>query len=112
MTHLSDVPVPAELLAVPPSVVALPPGQVGGNHSHPRTEVFVAFGAQLELVWRDETGHDHREEMLAKDQLILFIIPPHLPHAVINHSKTSWGFLLEFSDQPQHEVKNVPLVGN
>ena len=29
------------------SLVSLPPGQIGGNHSHPRTEAFVAMGLSL-----------------------------------------------------------------
>lgn len=85
------------------------PGAFGGNHSHPRTEWFIGWG-NLELVWQDEEDLKHTQKMTGSDRLLLIEIPPNLPHAVINKSKTEHAFIFELSDQDQYAVTDVKLI--
>ena len=90
------------------SVVSIPPGQIGGNHKHPRQEAFIGLGEGLELVWIQD-GRTERTNMNPEGKLFLFFIPPYLQHAVINNSKTN-GILIEFADKAQEKIQNCQIT--
>jgi quercetin dioxygenase-like cupin family protein len=101
-----DIKVPFKI--VKRSLVYFPPFAVGGNHSHPRKEAFLGIGEGLELIYMDK-GINKKEKMYEKGVLKLFVIPPHLPHAVVNNSK-NFAFLIEFADGEQRKVKMEEVV--
>lgn len=92
------------------SLVNVPPMRIGGNHKHPRWEAFVGIGPGLKLIWQDENSLKYEESMYHDENLTLFIISPHTPHAVINESKSNLGVLLEFASEVQHEIETVELI--
>lgn len=89
-------------------IVTLAAKDFGGNHTHPRQECWLAIGEGLELIWKD------REEIRSKKmhenrQFALFLMPSHIPHAVINRGDSP-AFLYEFADGPQVDVKDINLL--
>jgi uncharacterized RmlC-like cupin family protein len=100
--------VPIEKIKAQQIISFLPQGK-GGNHKHPRTEYFIGLGKGLQLTWMDESGQKQTEQMNPKNQLILFEVPPFLPHVVINTSETEIAFLLEFADQEINETERVEI---
>jgi oxalate decarboxylase/phosphoglucose isomerase-like protein (cupin superfamily) len=92
------------------SLIRIPTGQLGGNHLHPRVELFCCLAGELEIVWLDENEKqqnlimetNHEKEMTG------YVMPSGLAHAVRNVGKTD-GFLLEFASEKQHEVQIVNL---
>ncbi|OGK52247.1 hypothetical protein A2966_02500 [Candidatus Roizmanbacteria bacterium RIFCSPLOWO2_01_FULL_41_22] len=92
------------------SVISIPPQQFGGNHKHPRREMFIGLGEDLELIWVDERGKIKHDWMNKKNELLMFTIFPYVPHVVINHSPTKNGILIEFADDIQHEVAYYNLL--
>jgi uncharacterized RmlC-like cupin family protein len=89
-------------------IVHLAPQSVGGNHKHPRIEWFIAVG-DLQLIWIDELGERHKEHMHPNGQIILFEIPPFLPHAVRNLSRDKSGVLFEFADGKMKDVEKIDV---
>ena len=79
------------------AIVYIPPQQVGGNHEHQRTEVFLAIGEELEMVWL-ENNNKKKQKMNPKGKLNLFKVTDNTPHAIINKSETESGILFEFTD--------------
>lgn len=94
------------------SIVHLPPGQIGGNHSHPRAEAFIALGDGLELHWIDSNNVKQVVPMNPNSELRLLVIPPHVPHAVINTSDHSPANLIEYADAVQlpEQVTAVQVI--
>jgi quercetin dioxygenase-like cupin family protein len=108
LTNYKDVPVPFEIQET--SVVRIPTGEMGGNHSHPRTEAFfVAAGEGMELVYLDQNNQPQVEKMSNPEKLLLFVVPPNLPHAVRNTGNNT-GILIEFADAPQENVKPAQVI--
>ena len=91
------------------SVVYLPPLKVGGNHKHPRTEIFIGIG-DLELIWLDEKGIKKTELLNFNSQNYIFVVLPFTPHAVVNKSKNNFGILIEWADAKQHEVISENII--
>ena len=91
------------------SIVHIPPGQLGGNHKHPRTEAFIGIGRELELVWK-ENEKLIKEMMNPGGQLVLFTIPPQVEHAVKNKSEAENGMLIELADAEQDLVEVCKLI--
>ncbi|KKS94597.1 MAG: hypothetical protein UV68_C0007G0014 [Candidatus Collierbacteria bacterium GW2011_GWC2_43_12] len=90
-------------------VINFAPQTIGGNHRHPRTEWYIAFG-ELILYWLDKSGKRHRRHLNPKGKLLLVEIPPYLPHAVRNLSADFPGFLLELADAPQTGVEKLNII--
>lgn len=89
--------------------VDFPPGAKGGNHKHPRVEVFYTSG-DLTFVWLDKEGERKTFSMEPTNQRYkLFIVPPHLPHAVVNNTNETHT-LIEFAEEEQHDVEKVDLI--
>lgn len=110
MVDFKNLPLPTETSFTEQSLVTIPPGQTGGNHKHPRIEAFVAFGKGMEFHWIDEDGVVQKQSMVSDSELLLFVVPPLLPHAVVNTSPTEQGILLEFANESQHDVERVEVV--
>jgi uncharacterized RmlC-like cupin family protein len=79
----------------------LPAGTFGGNHSHPRQEAFFCYQPGVELHWLDSTGKKHISAFSEANGLpVLLVVPPHVPHAVINTSGAP-ATLIEYADGPK-----------
>ena len=105
-TH--DIPVDANLIK-DQQIVHLGPQSVGGNHKHPRTEWFIGIGDLL-FIWVDETGVKHEQSMNPNGEIILITVPPNLPHAVVNQSKTKEGIIYEMADAKMGGVEKVNVI--
>lgn len=105
---IDEVKLPEDFEAIERSVVYIPPKQIGGNHKHPRKEIFIGLG-DLELIWIDEDGEVHKEEMGGKE-LKIFVIESMIPHTLKNNSESKFGVLIEFASEKQHGVEEIKLV--
>lgn len=83
------------------SVISMPSQQFGGNHSHPRTEAFIALGAHAELHWIDDSGKKHIELMNPKSKLQVVIVYPGTPHAIRNNSRSETAIIIEYATESQ-----------
>ncbi len=92
------------------SIISIPPAEFGGNHSHPRSEAFLTFSNDLELIWKDDSGNIHSEIMMKGENLRLFIVEPHVPHVVVNRSLTHSATLFEYANGPQVDVISTDLL--
>ena len=110
MINFEDIPFPDDFTLRERSLVVMTPQKMGGNHKHPRTECFLVFGGNLEFIWLDENDKKQVESMTSKDNLLLFVVPPFLPHAVFNKSEIEIGYLLEFADGEQEGVKKIRII--
>ncbi len=90
-------------------IVYLAPNNAGGNHKHPRTEWFVGIG-ELAFIWLDDAGKKHEEQMNPDGRLLLFEVPPFLPHAVANRSADTAGILFEMADGKMESAETVKIV--
>jgi hypothetical protein len=106
--NTDDIPVDKSLVK-DQQIVHLGAGGVGGNHKHPRREWFIGLGP-LELHWIDEDGAHQSTEMNPEGKLILFEIPPHLPHAVRNTSSNESGILFEYADDKMKNSERVAII--
>jgi hypothetical protein len=85
--------------------------QFGGNHKHPRREIFIALSDDVELHWVDTDGITHIHKMKEKNQLYLFDVHPFVPHAIINKSQNSAAVILELADDDvHHNVEPYPFT--
>lgn len=106
--NIEDIPVPTEPVN-DRQLVHLSPGNIGGNHSHPRTEWFVAIGKNITFYWLDEAGWLCHEQMAPEGEILLFEVPPFLPHAIKNESEQS-GMLMEFGSDKMKDVERVMVI--
>lgn len=105
--NTKDIPIKPSLIK-DQQIIRLGPLCVGGNHTHPRIEWFIAFG-ELEFIWLNDKGAFQREKMNPDGKILLFEIPPFLPHAVSNVSPTHDGILIEFANAKMDQVTHVSL---
>lgn len=88
--------------------VVITPDQFGGNHKHPRVEVFYTSG-DLTIVWIDGNSQKHEESMAPdKGKYKLFITEPNEPHAIINKTQNP-QILIEYASEPQRDVEVIKL---
>jgi len=92
------------------TIVYFPPGQVAGNHRHPRQEAMIGIGENLFLYWKDEKDITHKEHMNEKGEIYLFIVHSLVPHAVINQSTDQSAIIYEYADDKQHDVEAIDVV--
>lgn len=102
---MNELPLPADFLNHHQIMLSIPPMQIGGNHKHPRREIFLSLSDDVELHWIDQDGIAHINKMKEENQLYLFDVPPFVPHAIINLSQKSAAVLLELNDDYQHDVE-------
>lgn len=108
--NFDDIPLPRNVEVKDRQVVRLAPGSVGGNHKHPRREFFIGIGEGLELVWLNESGDKKSEMMNPDSKLLMFEIPPNLPHAVVNKPGSENAVLVEFADEKMTDVEKVKVI--
>ncbi|HUC89348.1 MAG TPA: hypothetical protein VMR45_00955 [Patescibacteria group bacterium] len=92
------------------SIIWLPARQVAGNHKHERREALLGIGKAVHFLWQDDKGNVHEEAMNPDDTLYLFVIPPNVPHAVVNKSPTEPAILYEYFNDIHRGVERVSLV--
>lgn len=108
--EIGDLPLPADFLNLHQTLIILPPKQYGGNHKHPRRELFISLSDHLEIHWVDETGSTHIHKMKEGDQLYLFDVKSFIPHAIVNTSQTTPAVLLELYEEPQYNAEPFPVI--
>lgn len=106
--NFDDIPIDKDIVK-DTQIVHFAPGSIGGNHKHPRTEWFIAIG-ELILYWVDEDGNKHEKVMSSEDGILMFKIPPFVPHAVKNVSEFKFGVLFEYADAKQYEVEPYHVI--
>ena len=92
------------------SIISLPPGQAAGNHKHVRQEALLGIGTTAFFLWQDDNGKVHEEAMNPDNTLYLFIIPPNVPHAVVNRSHDKLVILYEYFDDIYRDTERVNLL--
>lgn len=107
---LKDLPLPSDFLNRHQVMIYIPPMGFGGNHKHPRREVFISLSDDVELHWVDENGIIHINKMKEENQVYLFDVHPFVPHAIINLSQKSAAVLLELTDDYQHDVEPYEVL--
>ncbi len=91
------------------SLVHFSPGCFGGNHKHPRVEVFGLLSGNLELHYLEADTHQICTMAAPTSQdMTLYVIPTLLPHAVMNRGNGN-AYMLEFASEPQHDIESVVL---
>ncbi len=105
----SSIPFPDNFTPKVRSMVCFPPGSVGGNHKHPRTEIFYSTG-DLTFIYLDSNDTKHEESMSPDGNTYkLFVVTKYLPHAVVNKTGGTI-FLIEFADSDQYDVEPLNLI--
>lgn len=102
---------PYDLAIQEKTLVRIPSGGVGGNHSHPRVEILVCIDEGAELHWIDPEAQ--KKTVMSLDPvdgvLQAFLIASNVPHAVVN--PTAHGItLLEYADGPLEHIELVVVV--
>src|SRR5579872_3701093 len=96
--QIRDSMLPNDFQLVEQSIVNIPPKQFGGNHKHPRSEIFIGLHRDLKLIWIDKEGMNHEEQMYGNGKLLMFVVSAFVPHAVINMSTEQEAVLYEFAN--------------
>ncbi len=103
-----SVPIPEGFSIIERSVVVFPPGSKGGNHKHPRTELFYTNG-NLVLICLDN-GVKKEISMAPEDgEYKLFVMSPGLSHVVVNRTNGEL-IMFEFADEEQHDVETAKII--
>ncbi len=105
---ITSVHLPETFTVKQQSLVVIPPGEVAGNHKHPRQELFIGLSKGLEFIWQSEKGVQHLA-MRKGEQLFLIVVPAFIPHAIKNNG-TEEGVLFEFADDIQHDVMPLNIL--
>ena len=100
-----NLPLPSDFLNHHQIMIYIPPMRFGGNHKHPRREIFVSLSDDVELHWVDEDGITHRNRMKEENQIYLFDVHPFVPHAIINLSQKSAAVISELADDYQSDFE-------
>lgn len=104
-----SVPLPENFKTRIQSTVVFPAGAMGGNHKHPRTEVFYST-SDLTLIFLDGNGEKKEMSMAPEEgEYKLFVISPNLPHVVVNRTGKE-VIMVEFANEEQHDVEKVELI--
>ena len=107
---LNNLPLPFDFLNYHQIMIYIPPTRFGGNHKHPRREIFISLSDDVELHWVDRDGITHINKMKEENQLYLFDVHPFVPHAIINLSQKSAAVLLELADDYQRDVEPYQVL--
>ena len=106
IVDLADLPLPSDFLNQHQILIYFPPMQFGGNHKHPRREIFFSLSDDVELHWIDQNGAKHVRKMKEENQIYIFDVQPFVPHAIVNLSKKSTAVVLELTDARQSGVES------
>lgn len=107
---LNNLPLPLDFINHQQMMIYIPPRGFGGNHKHPRREIFICLSDEVELHWIDKEGALHINKMKEENQLYLFDAHPFVPHAIINLSQTASAVLLELADADQYNVEPYQVL--
>ena len=110
--YIDDISMPSGFipLAEQNHIVSVPRGALAGNHKHVRQEILLGLHPDLMLIWQDENGKKHTEEMNPKGELTLIFVPSLIPHVVINKSQTSPAIFFEWTDSRSLDQEDVNLL--
>jgi hypothetical protein len=109
---IDEFPLPDEFEVRDSALIHIPPGVVGGNHRHPRVELFLTTNVALQLHWVDlENDVTHVEAMTTSDEIWLWVVPSLVPHAIVNTGDEP-AMLYELANALQHDVEAYPVVAN
>ena len=109
---IANIPLPEGFMAKTVDLVYFDPGDKGGNHSHPRTEIFVIKSGSLEIHVKQDDGKVKIHNLeVTENGYQAIVIPPNIPHAVINDSNKP-AVMLELSDQAMDPktTKEVKII--
>ena len=70
IVDLADLPLPSDFLNQHQILIYFPPMQFGGNHKHPRREIFFSLNDDVELHWIDQNRTKHIRKMKKKIKFI------------------------------------------
>lgn len=104
---IDSIVLPEKIHIAEKTIVSIPPQQFGGNHKHPRIEAFIGLGENLEFLWLDDKKKVHKQPLMQKGKLSLIIVPSYLPHVIVNRSQKTTEVMLEYANEPQHDVEPV-----
>lgn len=105
-----NLPFPATFTLAESSFVSIPPGQVGGNHRHPRQEAFLCFQPGVTFHWIDANGKKHTEQMCDDaGNVKLFVAPAMVPHAVVNNTDQPIQ-IMDYGDGPLVDAEPMEVV--
>jgi len=109
--NLDAVELPYSFAIEERSLVHIPSGKFGGNHTHDRTEMFVCLDKGAELHWIDPETQERRVAPMNPVNGVLqaFLIKPRVPHAVVNASSQGIN-LLEYADGPLDDVMPAQVI--
>lgn len=90
------------------SNILFPPNSRAGDHFHSiREEVFVGFGAGMQLLIEDPDNHESKifdiDPSKNGGKYVAFWIQTKIPHAVRNNGPEV-GYLIEFASHPQEKT--------
>lgn len=102
---LHNLSLPLDFLNLEQTLIFIPPLQFGGNHKHPRREIFICLSEDVEFQWIDKNDVKHIKTMKENGQIFIFDVHPFIPHAIVNMSTKSPALLLEFANARQNLVE-------
>lgn len=110
--NLDNLPLPVEFSNHQQTLIYIPPMQYGGNHKHPRREIFISLSNNVEVHWIDKNGTKYINKMREGNQIYMFDVHPFVPHAIVNLSKKSPAVISELTNVHQHDVESYIVYQN
>lgn len=92
------------------ALIWIPPHSAAGNHRHTRREALIGLGDETFMVWQEDDGATYEEPMQVGETIHMFIIPPLMPHAVVNRSGAIPAILYEYFNDPSNDVERVNVI--
>ncbi|MCB0745038.1 MAG: hypothetical protein KDC67_14110, partial [Ignavibacteriae bacterium] len=108
--ELDSIKIPDGIEIKDQSIVHMFPGAVGGNHKHPRIEIFIGFGDLAFYYMEDELKSIKFGNDIGFMKMI--VVPSMLPHAVRNESDTEQAVLYELANAKQYDSVQVEVIKN
>jgi hypothetical protein len=108
--QLDKLPIPYNIKIKDRSIVQMLPGAVGGNHIHPRIELFIGFG-EVSFYYKDGNKIKTLEFGSSLNDIKLLFVPSMMPHAVKNTGH-NWAILYELADMKQIDVERYEVLKN
>lgn len=102
LSHLPFTPLVQDLILIPP-------GQMGGNHKHPRKEFLFSLTDGLVFFWQDEKGFLRSHPLRENENFFLIEILPFTPHALKNVTD-SIHIVFEGADGLQINVERAEII--
>lgn len=108
--NIDTLVLPESFIVQERKLLYIPASEHGGNHSHPRQEIFITAHRCMYILWQDAEGVSHREAMVgANGEYYMFYVHGHTPHAIVNEG-TDPVLLLELANGALTEVMPANLI--